>query len=293
MNIAILSRGIGLYSTQSLFKTGEKHKHLMEVIDPNLCVLSIENGTSVVRFHGDIVDDLDAIIPRVGASNTYYGSTLVRHFESLGVFSTVSASAILQTRDKWTCSQLLSKAGVPIPKTFLGFSPEAETLLSNFENKPVIIKILEGTHGNGVILAETYVSALSTIETLKTAGVKFLLQEYISESKGTDLRVIVVDGEVVAAMKRQSKGNDFRSNLHRGGSSEKIKLTLEEENTALKAAKAMQLGVCGVDLLQSKNGPLVLEINSSPGLEGIETTTGIDISKKIISYIERNKSSKL
>ncbi len=289
MNIAILSRGVGLYSTQGLFKAGEKHKHLMEVIDPNLCVLSIENGASVVRFHGDIVDDLDAIIPRIGASNTYYGSTLVRHFESLGVFSTVSANAILQTRDKWTCSQLLSKANVPIPKTFLGFAPEAETLLSNFENKPVIIKILEGTHGNGVILAETYVSALSTIETLKTAGVKFLLQEYISESKGTDLRVIVVDDEVVATMKRQSKSGDFRSNLHRGGSSEKIKLTFEEENVALQAAKAMQLGVCGVDLLQSERGPLVLEINSSPGLEGIENTTKIDISKKIISYIERNK----
>lgn len=290
MNIAILSRGVGLYSTQSLFKAGEKHTHLMEVIDPNLCVLSIENGASVVRFHGDIVDDLHAIIPRIGASNTYYGSTLVRHFESLGVFSTVSASAILQTRDKWTCSQLLSKAGVPIPKTFLGFAPEAETLLSNFENKPVIIKILEGTHGNGVILAETYVSALSTIETLKTAGVKFLLQEYISESKGTDLRVIVVDGEVVTAMKRQSKSGDFRSNLHRGGSSTTIELTSEEESIAIKAAKAMQLGVCGVDLLQSERGPLVLEINSSPGLEGIENTTKIDISKKIINYIERNKS---
>ncbi len=289
MNIAILSRGVGLYSTQSLFKAGEKHKHLMEVIDPNLCVLSIENGASVVRFHGDIVDDLDAIIPRIGASNPYYGSTLVRHFESLDVFSTVSANAILQTRDKWTCSQLLSKANVPIPKTFLGFAPEAETLLSNFENKPVIIKILEGTHGNGVILAETYVSALSTIETLNTAGVKFVLQEYISESKGTDLRVIVVDDEVVATMKRQSKSGDFRSNLHRGGSSEKIKLTFEEENVALQAAKAMQLGVCGVDLLQSERGPLVLEINSSPGLEGIENTTKIDISKKIISYIERNK----
>jgi len=290
MNIAILSRGLSLYSTQSIFKAGESHNHTMEVIDPNSCTLAIENGKSIVRFHGDIVDDLDAIIPRIGASNTYYGSTLVRHFESMGVFSTVSASAILQTRDKWTCSQLLSKANVPIPKTVLGYSPEAEPLLSMFENQPVIIKILEGTHGNGVILAETYVSALSTIETLKTAGIKFLLQEYISESKGTDIRVIIVDGEVVAAMKRQSKSGDFRSNLHRGGSSLTVKLSSEEENTAIKSAKAMQLGVCGVDLLQSKRGPLVLEINSSPGLEGIENTTGIDISKKIISYIERNKS---
>lgn len=289
MNIAIISKGVSLYSTKSIFKAGEDNHHLIEVIDPYFCQLSIENGKSILRFHGEIVDDLDAIIPRIGSSNTYYGSTLVRHFETMGVFSVVSSAAILQTRDKWTCSQLLSKANVPIPKTVLGYSPDAESLLSNFEKKPVIIKILEGTHGNGVILAETYVSALSTIETLKTAGVKFLLQEYIAESKGTDLRIIVVDGEVVAAMKRKSKGGDFRSNLHRGGSSENIILSSEEKNIALQAANAVQLGVCGVDLLQSKRGPLVLEINSSPGLEGIETTTGINISKKIISYIERNK----
>ena len=207
----------------------------------------------------------------------------------MGVFSIVSAGAILQSRDKWTCSQLLSAANVPIPKTILGASSNLEDLLSNFKNQPVIIKILEGTHGNGVILAETYLNALSTIETLKTAGVKFLLQEYIEESNGSDLRILVVDGEVVAAMKRQSKDGDFRSNLHRGGSSLNIKLTYEEENVALKAANAMKLGVCGVDILQSKKGPLVLEINSSPGLEGIEKTTGIAISKKIISYIERNK----
>lgn len=289
MNIAILSRGETLYSTQSLMKAGAISNHTMEVLDPSHCSLSIEDGKSIVRFHDEKVDDLDAIIPRVGASNTYYGSTLVRHFNAMGVFSVVSAGAILQTRDKWTCSQLLSTANVPIPKTILGTSPNLEYLLSNFENQPVIIKILEGTHGNGVILAETYLNALSTIETLKTAGVKFLLQEYIEESKGSDLRIFVVDGEVVAAMKRQGKEGDFRSNLHRGGSSLNVKLTFDEENTALKAAKAMQLGVCGVDILQSKRGPLVLEINSSPGLEGIENTTGVDISKKIISYIERNK----
>ena len=232
---------------------------------------------------------LDAIIPRIGASNTYYGATLVRHFNAMNVFSVVSAEAILQTRDKWTCSQLLSTFNVPIPKTILGSSSNLEYLLSNFKNEPVIIKILEGTHGNGVILADTYLSALSTIETLKTAGVKFLLQEYIEESKGTDLRVIVVGGKVVSAMKRQSKEGDFRSNLHRGGSSAKINLSYEEENIALRAAKAMKLGVCGIDILQSSRGPLVLEINSSPGLEGIEKTTEVNISEKIISYIERNK----
>ncbi len=289
MNIAILSKGETLYSTQSLLKAGAKRKHVMEVLDPSHCSLSIENGKSVVRFHDEIVDDLDAIIPRIGASNTYYGATLVRHFNAMNVFSVVSAEAILQTRDKWTCSQLLSTFNVPIPKTILGSSSNLEYLLSNFKNEPVIIKILEGTHGNGVILADTYLSALSTIETLKTAGVKFLLQEYIEESKGTDLRVIVVGGKVVSAMKRQSKEGDFRSNLHRGGSSAKINLSYEEENIALRAAKAMKLGVCGIDILQSSRGPLVLEINSSPGLEGIEKTTEVNISEKIISYIERNK----
>ena len=167
----------------------------------------------------------------------------------------------------------------------MGSSSNLEYLLSNFKNEPVIIKILEGTHGNGVILADTYLSALSTIETLKTAGVKFLLQEYIEESKGTDLRVIVVDCKVVSAMKRQSKEGDFRSNLHRGGSSAKINLSYEEENIALRASKAMKLGVCGIDILQSSRGPLVLEINSSPGLEGIEKTTEVNISEEIISYI--------
>ena len=289
MNIAILSKGETLYSTQSLLKAGAKRKHVMEVLDPSHCSLSIENGKSVVRFHDEIVDDLDAIIPRIGASNTYYGATLVRHFNAMNVFSVVSAEAILQTRDKWTCSQLLSTFNVPIPKTILGSSSNLEYLLSNFKSEPVIIKILEGTHGNGVILADTYLSALSTIETLKTAGVKFLLQEYIEESKGTDLRVIVVGGKVVSAMKRQSKEGDFRSNLHRGGSSAKINLSYEEENIALRAAKAMKLGVCGIDILQSSRGPLVLEINSSPGLEGIEKTTEVNISEKIISYIERNK----
>lgn len=289
MNIAILSKGETLYSTQSLLKAGAKRKHVMEVLDPSHCSLSIENGKSVVRFHDEIVDDLDAIIPRIGASNTYYGATLVRHFNAMNVFSVVSAEAILQTRDKWTCSQLLSTFNVPIPKTILGSSSNFEYLLSNFKNEPVIIKILEGTHGNGVILADTYLSALSTIETLKTAGVKFLLQEYIKESKGTDLRVIVVGGKVVSAMKRQSKEGDFRSNLHRGGSSAKINLSYEEENIALRAAKVMKLGVCGIDILQSSRGPLVLEINSSPGLEGIEKITEVNISEKIISYIERNK----
>ncbi|MBW2937116.1 RimK family alpha-L-glutamate ligase [Aureisphaera sp. CAU 1614] len=288
MNIAVLSRGENLYSTKSLLKAGLARNHTMEVLDPNLCTVAIENNQPVLYYTDERVDDLDAIIPRIGASNTYMGSSLVRHLECMNVFSVVGAEAILQSRNKWTCFQILAQYGIATPKTFLGNTYDAEVLLALFGKAPLIIKILQGTHGQGVILAETQASALSTIETLKTANVRFIVQEFIAESKGCDLRAIVVDGKVVASMKRQSKEGDFRSNLHRGGSSEQIKLTHEEETIALKAAKALGLGVCGVDILQGKEGPLVLEINSTPGLEGIETTTGIDIAQSIITYIERN-----
>jgi ribosomal protein S6--L-glutamate ligase len=269
-------------------QAGMAHNHTMEILDPGLCTVAIEQGKPVLYYCDEIVDDLQAAIPRIGASNTYFGSSLVRHLECMGVFCVVGAEAILQSRNKWTCNQILAQSGIPVPKTFLGNTYDAEVLLKLFGNAPVIIKILQGTHGHGVILAETPSSALSTIETLNTAKVRFIIQEYIEESKGSDVRAIVVDGKVVASMKRKSREGEFRSNLHRGGSSELLKLTPEEENVALAAARSLKLGVCGVDILQSKRGPLVLEINSTPGLEGIETTTGIDISKSIISYIERN-----
>lgn len=261
----------------------------MEVIDPTRCTQVIEDGRSVLYYQDEPLDDLDAVIPRIGASNTYFGAALVRHFQSMGVFCVVGAEAILKSRNKWTCFQILSQAKVPVPKTALGNVNDVEALLDIFGDPPYIIKILQGTHGHGVILAETYQSALSTVETLLTAGVRFVVQEYIAESRGSDLRIIVVDGTIVAAMKRQSKADDFRSNLHRGGSSEIVKLTYQEENVALRAAKALRMGVCGVDILQSNEGPLVLEVNSTPGLEGIETTTGLSISERIITYIERNK----
>jgi len=262
--------------------------HSMEVLDSSNCTIAIENGKPVIYYCNEIVDDLDAIIPRIGASNTSFGVSLIRHFQSIGVFSCVKASSILQSRNKWTSFQILIKKGVPVPKTFLMTNYRVKEVLDHF-TLPVIIKILEGTHGNGVILAETYPSALSTMEALRTAKVKFIVQEYISESKGADLRVIVIDGQVVAAMKRQSQSNDFRSNLHRGGSSKNSTLTPKEHKVALQAAKALKLGVCGVDILQSNRGPLVLEVNSTPGLEGIEKTTGVNVSEKIITYIERNK----
>lgn len=289
MNIAVLSKGEQLYSTQSLLKAGLARNHNMEILDPAYCTLVIENRKSVLYYCNEPVDDLHAVIPRIGASNTYYGSSLVRQFQSMGVFCVVDAEPILQSRNKWTCFQILSRAGIPVPKTILGNAYDVEALLANFGEPPVIIKLLQGTHGQGVILAETYSSALSTIETMKAAKVRFVVQEFIAESKGSDLRIIIVDGKVVGAMKRQSRKGDFRSNLHRGGTSEVIALTHQEENIALRAAKALRLGVCGVDILQSDNGPMVLEVNSTPGLEGIETTTGANISEKIIQYIERNK----
>ena len=190
MNIAILSRGENLYSTQSLLKAGAERNHVMEIMHPSHCKLMIENGKPLVLYHDELVDDLHAVIPRIGASNTYYGSSLVRHFNAMGVFSTVSEYGILQSRDKWTCLQLLVNAKIPVPNTVLGATSNTEFLLSNFKEYPIIIKILEATHGNGVILAESYINALSTIEALKTAGVKFLLQEYIAESKGIAWMVI-------------------------------------------------------------------------------------------------------
>ena len=288
MNIAILSRDASLYSTQSLIKAGEARNHEMEVLDTSLFTSEIDNGTSILYYGHEIVDDISAVIPRIGASNTYLGSSLVRHFEAMKVFTVVTAEGILQSRNKWTSSQILALHNIPVPRTILGNVYDAEVTLKTFRNNPVIIKVLQGTHGAGVILAETYQSALSTIETLHASKVRFVIQEYIAESKGADLRAIVVDGVVVAAMKRQSKEGEFRSNLHRGGSSEVIRLNNEENRIALGAAKALKLGVCGVDILQSDRGPLILEVNSTPGLEGIENSSGINISKSIIGYIERN-----
>jgi len=288
MNIAILSRGEHLYSTQSLLKAGQARNHTMEVIDPSQCTQVVQDGETVIYYRGELLTNLDAVIPRIGASYTYFGASIVRHFKAMGVFCVVGAEPILQSRNKWTCFQILSHAKVPIPKTVLGNTNNVEEILDIFGDPPYIIKILQGTHGQGVILAETYQSALSTIETLLTAKVRFVIQEFIAESSGADIRVIVVDGKVIAAMKRQSQAGEFRSNLHRGGSSEAIQLSYQEENVALRAAKALRLGVCGVDILQSDTGPLVLEVNSTPGLEGIETTTGLSISSQIIGYIERN-----
>ncbi len=289
MNLAILSKSETLYSTQSIIKAAEARNHRIDIIDPDYCDLTVENGKPSLFYIDANVENIEAIIPRIGASNTYYGTAVVRQFEAMNVFTAVAAEGILLSRDKWTCFQALSKFNIEVPRTVLVSYVNPEQQLKTFPDKPLIIKIVEGTHGEGVILAESRKNALSIIETLLASRIKFVLQEYIEESKGADIRAIVVDGKVVAAMKRQCKDGDFRSNLHRGGTSEPLKLSSKEEYIAIKAAKAMKLGVCGVDILQSNNGPLILEINSSPGLEGIENKTGIDISKSIIAFLERNK----
>ena len=291
MNIAILSRSESLYSTQSLLKAGELNHHDIEVIDPAFCNLMIENNKPILQYHDQIIDDLDAIIPRIGASNTYRGASIVRHFESMGVFSIACSQGIINSRDKWACFQILAQKGIAMPKTTLGSQPYLEDFVKDFGNKPVIIKILEGTHGQGVILCENYKNALATAQTLQSANVKFVIQEFIAESQGTDIRAIVIDGQVVAAMKRQSKDGEFRSNLHQGGSASAIELSNTEKQLAVATAKALDLQLCGVDILSSKRGPLVLEVNSTPGLEGIETATGVDVSAKIIQCIERHKQA--
>lgn len=288
MNIAILSRGEALYSTKSLLKAGEARNHTMEVLNPLYCNLAVENAKAVLYYEYEPVNDLHAIIPRIGTSDTFYGTKVVRHFEAMNVFSAVSSEGIVNSRDKWTSFQIMVKHQIPVPRTVYASFFEFEEQLKSFCGKPIIIKLLEGTHGEGVVLTESWQNALATVETLNAAGVKFMLQEYIEESNGADIRAIVVDGVVVAAMKRRCKLGDFRSNLHRGGTAERVLLSSEEEKLAIKAAKAMRLGFCGVDILQSKNGPLVLEINSTPGLEGIETTSGKNVSKSVIGYIERN-----
>ncbi len=288
MNIAILSRGEHLYSTQSLVNAAEKRNHDVEVIDPTYCNVMIEKNKVLLQYHGDIIDDIDAIIPRIGASNTYYGTSLVRHFEAMGVYTAASSQGIIQSRDKWTSFQILAKAGIPLPKTTLGSPAYLKDFLKDFGEGKVIVKILEGTHGNGVILCDNYVNALSTVETLQGLNTRFVMQEYIAESKGSDIRVIVVGGEVVAAMKRFSKPGDFRSNLHQGGSAKVYKLSEKEKEVAIAAARVLNLDVCGIDILPSARGPLVLEVNSTPGLEGIETTTGVSVASAIIKLIEKN-----
>ncbi|MCY4780505.1 30S ribosomal protein S6--L-glutamate ligase [Sphingobacterium sp. UT-1RO-CII-1] len=287
MNIAVLSTNRNLYSTRRLVEAAQSRGHNCEVIDHSKCYVGIQQGKPTIHYKGLDLSHIDAVIPRIGASLTFYGSAIVRQFEVMGVVSANPSQAITRSRDKLRCMQILSGAGLGLPITgFARSVSDVDDLINMVGGAPLVIKLLEGTQGIGVVLAETKKAASSVIEAFYGLGNNILIQEYIKEAKGTDIRAFVVDGKVVGAMKRTAKEGEFRSNLHRGGTAEIVKLTRAERATAISAAKAMGLTVAGVDMLPSSRGPLILEVNSSPGLEGIETATEKDIAIEIIKYLE-------
>lgn len=292
MKIAILSKGPGNYSTKRLVEEAKARGHEVRVINYTKCYMTVERSNPVVRYEGTDLSDIDVIIPRIAASVTKYGTAVVRQFEMQGVFTTSSSIAINRSRDKLRSMQILARAGVGIPKTvFSRETSEVHDVIEQVGGAPLIIKVARGTHGNGVVLAETKKASEAVMQAFYVEGVNFLVQEFIKESAGTDIRAFVVNGKVVASMKRQSLDDDFRSNLHQGGEGKTIKLTVEERKLAQKAAKAMGLPICGVDMMRSERGPLVLEVNSSPGF-GIEHVTGRNVAGPIIEYIEQNARGK-
>lgn len=290
MKIAILSRGKTIYSTKRLIESAESRGHEVLLLDHMKCVLVIEQGRPHIYYNGKEITGVTGVIPRIGASVTFYGAAVVRQFEMMKIFTAVESQALVRSRDKLRSLQILARAGLGMPKTAFANEPkDIDQLLETIGGAPCVIKLLEGTQGIGVILAENHRSAKSVIEAFHKLDAAMLVQEYINEAKGADIRAFIVDGQIVGAMKRQAKEGEFRSNLHRGGSAQVIQLTPEERATALKAAKKLGLGIAGVDMLQSERGPLIMEVNSSPGLEGIEAATGVDIASKIIEYVERNE----
>ncbi|MGQ1785050.1 MULTISPECIES: 30S ribosomal protein S6--L-glutamate ligase [unclassified Saccharicrinis] len=293
MKIIVLSRNPKLYSTQRLMEAIKQKGHEGMVIDHLKCDIVMDDEGPSIFYSGEKLTGIDAIIPRIGASVTFYGAAVVRQFEMMKVFSTLDSLALTRSRDKLRSLQILSREGVRMPKTaFTNFSKEDDKILTHIGEAPVVIKLLEGTQGVGVVLAETNKAAKSVVQAFDSVKTRVILQEFIEEAGGADIRAFIVNGKVVGAMKRQGKEGDFRSNLHQGGNATIIKLSREEKSTALKAVKSMGLAVAGVDMLQSKRGPMVLEVNSSPGLEGIEKATGVDIAGKIVEYIESSANGK-
>jgi len=288
MNILVLSRGPQLYSTKSIVAAGEKRGHQMIVIDYTECNLVVESGNPHIYYRGVPVEGIDAIIPRVGASHTFFGSSVIRHFEAMGVYTLTASDGLLASRDKLRSMQVLSQEGVLMPKTIYPSNFFSMSRVEKTVGLPCVIKLLRGTHGIGVILVESRMTAESIMETFIKQKQKFVVQEFISEAGGSDVRMLVVNGEIIAAMRRTAQSGDFRSNLHRGATSEIIEPSQEMIETALNSVKTLGLEVAGVDILQSKRGPLLLEVNASPGLEGIETTTGVDVAGKMIQVIEQN-----
>ncbi|MEN7341554.1 MAG: 30S ribosomal protein S6--L-glutamate ligase [Pseudomonadota bacterium] len=289
MRIAILSRNKRLYSTRRLVEASESRGHDVRVIDHLRCYMNIASHKPAVHYKGERLAPFDAVIPRIGSSVTFYGTAVVRQFEMMGTFTLNESVAISRSRDKLRSLQLMSRKGIGMPVTGFAHSPDDTSDLLNLTGgAPVVIKLLEGTQGVGVVLAETSKAASSVIEAFRGINANILVQEFIKEAGGADIRCFVVGGKVVAAMKRQAKEGEFRSNLHRGGSATLIRITPEERSTVVRAAKIMGLNVAGVDILRSNHGPVVMEVNSSPGLEGIEDATGKDIAAMIIEFIEKN-----
>lgn len=292
MRIAILSNGPGNYSTKRLKEAAEKRGHEVKIIKYRDCYATLEQSNPAVLYEGEKLEGFDAIIPRIASSMTLYGSAIVRQFEMQGIYSITSSIAIVRSRDKLRSLQLLARAGVGIPKTVVARSAvDAENLIDQLGGTPVIIKLARGTHGNGVVLAETKKAAKSVLQAfyvMNEDGTNILLQEFVKESAGVDIRVLVLGGQVVASIKRQSLDDDFRSNTHQGGVGSTVKLSDEEKKTAIKAAKTMGLPFCGVDMMRSERGPLILEVNSSASLKTPELVTGRDVATKVIEYIEQN-----
>lgn len=289
MNIAILSKGAANYTTKRLKEVARARGHQVRVINYAKCYVAIEKDKPVIRYKGETLEHFDAIIPRIAQSYTKYGTAMVRQFESQGSFTTASSIAITRSRDKLRAYQIMAKAGVAIPKTvFARETANFEDVISLAGGTPLIIKVARGTHGNGVVLAETPKAAKAVMQAFYVEGVNFLVQEFVKESAGEDIRALVVGGRVVASVKRQSLDDDFRSNTHQGGVGVPVRLTDEEKKTAVKAAKAMGLPICGVDMMRSANGPLVLEVNSSASLKTPEAITKRDVATQIIEYIELN-----
>lgn len=289
MKIAILSRNKKLYSTRRLIEAAQARGHEVGVLDVLRCYMNITSMRSSIHYRGEVLSGFDAVIPRIGASVTFYGTAVLRQFEMIGVYPLNESVAISRSRDKLRSLQLLARKGIGLPVTGFAHSPDdVGDLIKMVGGAPLVIKLLEGTQGIGVVLAETQKAAESVIEAFMGLKANILVQEYIKEAGGADIRCFVIGDKVVAAMKRQAQAGEFRSNLHRGGSASLIRITPEERSTAVRAAKVMGLNVAGVDLLRSNHGPVVMEVNSSPGLEGIETASGKDIAGLIIEFIERN-----
>ncbi|WP_339741265.1 30S ribosomal protein S6--L-glutamate ligase [uncultured Maricaulis sp.] len=288
MKIAMLARNANLYSHKRLKEAAEARGHELDIIDTLRCYMNIASRNPAIYYNGEKLPKYDAVIPRIGASVTFYGLAVLRQFEMMGVYPLNESVAIGRSRDKLRSLQLLARDGIGLPVTTFAHDPKQTTeVLAVTGGSPLVIKLLEGTQGIGVVLVDSDRSAKSVIEAFRGAGVNILVQEFIKEAGGSDIRALVVGGKVVAAMQRTGAKGDFRSNLHQGGTAQAVKISPEERSTAVRAAKSMGLNVCGVDMLRSNHGPVVMEVNSSPGLEGVEKATGIDVAGKIIETLEK------